>query len=304
MSTTSKLGISVYTELGRTGGPPPPKNWWDLDGILGLGLATSQNSLETYFAKVLSLRIPSGKHDVGKRLKDLAKDKMQDVFFASVFLDPSAASIGGNNLPPEKSAGTVAQLTELDTSGSYADAVTQALQCTDAGCKAYQEAILDLLKDRSDVRLNAYRNTSPVKLKEYGQDVMKEKVKFYTKLRMSDSRPQIEVLFASEKYKNSSSHARHVEILSGILFEAGNVYCGNYIKPTKKKETEVFVHNARQVLGIARSHPVTQTDWRNVMTLLLATDVNVTTFKCTQMAFEAFAGADHDVSSKMKVGYT
>ena len=181
----------------------------------------------------------------------------------------------------------MSKLDDLTLSGSYADAITGAVTCGDAGCEAYQEAILTLLKNRADVRVNAYK-TPGTKLAEYGQDRMPEKVKFYTRLRQSDGRPQIEVLFAKDTYKTSSTHARHVEILSGILFEAGNVYCGNYHQPSQKKEATVFTHNVRQVMGIAKRHPITQTDWRNLMTLLLATDINVTTFKTTEMAVRAF----------------
>jgi len=303
MSTIRRLGISVYTELGRTGGPPPPKNWWDLDGILKLGLDVNEKDLPTYFKKVLSLRIPKGEQDIEKQLRELAKGKsLQDVFFESVFLDLSAANVHGNILQCQKSVGKVAKLTDLTIGGSYANAITGAMECTDAGCEAYQKAILELLRDRADVRVNAYK-TPGAKLQEYGQVVMPEKVKFYTRLRRSDSRPQIEVLFASEKYKNPSSHARHVEILSGVLFEAGNVYCGNYDPPSQRKETEVFAHNTRQVIGIARNHPITQTDWRNMMTLLLTTDINITTFKCTALAIRAFTVSAHDISSKMKVDY-
>jgi hypothetical protein len=308
MTTTPKLGITVYTE-SRTGGPPPPGTWWDLKSIIGHGLGAVEGDTDLYVKKVLDLRMRTKDHAAAvKWLEEVSKDESaQDKFFSAYFVDLSVPHVNGNNLPAYASAGKVDDLGKLARSkGSFEDAYTSAVGCTKDGCKAYQKAILQLLGNRDDVKLNLYK-AAKAERQKYGLDVMPEKIKFLTRFTQAQKKPQIDVIFGSDNYRNKFTCARHTEILSGILFEAGNVYSGNYgggdRDPTQAQETAVFVHNARQVAGIARQHPVTQNDWRNLMTLILATDTDLKTFKCTKMAVDAFTGSVHDLSSGLKVAY-
>jgi len=308
MTTTTKLGISVYTE-SRTGGPPPPGTWWDLKSIIDHGLGAVGGDKDLYVKKVLNLRLHTKDHKSAVEwLKEVSKDESaQDKFFSAYFVDLSLPHVTGNNLACYASTGKANDLGKLTRNkGVYEDAYTSAVGCTKDGCKAYQMAILQLLGSRDDVRVNLYKPAKPTRDK-YGLTAMPEKIKFQTSFTQAYQKPQIDVLFGSDNYKTNFTCARHTEILSGILFEAGNVYTGNYgggdRKPTQTQETAVFVHNARQVAGIARHHPITQNDWRNLMTLILATDTDLKTFKCTNMAVSAFTGSVHDLSSGQRVSY-
>ncbi len=199
----------------------------------------------------------------------------------------------------------IKQLSDLKvTGGVYGAPITAALECREFGCKAYQDEIFSLLQPCGNTEINGGFST---KKQEWGQDVLPEKVKAYTV--KPEREPNMDVVirlrFAAPNYKTDTSHSRHAEILSGILFEAGNVYIRNFGgRASQIREAHVTCHNVRQVARIAKkNYPITQNDWRNLMQLLFETKVKTETFQCTGDYISAFRGGKHDVGGSFQITY-
>ncbi|WP_022668429.1 hypothetical protein [Desulfospira joergensenii] len=310
MTTETLMGLRVYKD--RNTAVPLTKDWRNIHDYFNT-LKKAFTEEEKYLSHVKSRIIGGvggikGLKKTDAWLKSLWKKEKAPIEILKM-LKVRLGEVGnGCNLtysPYQRK--TIANLSELVVKGLYSIPVKTALGCTDAGCVAYQQEIFSLLSNSGNVVINAGVTIGSNLKKEYGQIAVPEKVKVYTVLpeREANMPVQIRVKFASKKYLESSAvHSRHVEILSGILFEAGNVYTGNFgANASKDTEAKVAAHNTRQVARIAKNYPITQNDWRNLMKLFFATNVSALTFQCTANYVTAFKSGSHDIGANLQTNY-
>ena len=258
-------GITVSEGAGRgkqTAGRAG-KPWWDMSGQIQIAL-TKMN--------------PKTKH---KEWLNALLTKLQEGKDASSIeelkLDFSSVKFSGKLKRTKIQYGTKHSKVKLpDRVQGYGDlpnGLRAALKCNKKSCAPYLPHIETLLKDFPEVEIlgRAHSKKTKEEHKQAGWGAKSWKISAYCqKPQYTPSHPRIFVSTTAAYRKGALCCEDHVTLLSGILFEAGNVYVGNTDVKTDTHEQEVPVtlYNVARVLDIiAKGGMVSQNDWRNVIGL-------------------------------------
>lgn len=189
--------------------------------------------------------------------------------------------------------------------------VKDALSATGDSCRLYQQEIIKLLKTSSrplqrivvNRLLKSYtgRRSNVVTLDTLGWKENSARVKVY----MGGS-PKIYIDLPEKYYITNQMNLTEVDyvtILSGTLFECGNVVekSDTVSGDTRcEYETRVTLDNAIRVLNIAlHGGIISQQDWRNLMAFVIGMQFDVKTGQYNfQRALEYFNKTPHNVSDQ------
>jgi len=287
--------VRVYSSRPTAG--PPDGRWWDLSGIyneagkLGFKPKFDLKKLNVKLNSVVISQLGDGKPETYA---------VEELHFFGDFRMINLDATVFRREDVEEGGGNITRLTDLMTykTSNHSKSGLKSLECNERGCSQYQVEIHDLLLNRKDIDIHSEMLLDDV-LRKWNWPMNTARIKAECVEWAARSKPRIRVRLPKVHYQNSGNLTceDHNTILSGILFEAGNIYCGNWkvSDETSRLETCVTVDNCRRVLRIVGAgHPISQNDWRNLMALVIGMGVDLTTFEVTARALRYFGGTGHD----------
>jgi hypothetical protein len=309
------LGINVLDGVNCS---VPNGEWYDVGMFIEVGRRRFPSDDKYY--EFLKSRVESPTEERGGKLRTLLEcvKGMRSVplhLLKGLKLDLGGASVNcqlppGHALkgtPTNVPLGSVSDLENINTVGAYKNTIDMAIKCLIGNCVAYKMEMFQLLRNNGGVCINAGPTITGDQRKVAGQDKLPYLVGFSTFLPNDNIKDnvKIKVRFAHTDYKKGGC-TQHIEVLSGLLFESGNVYAGNFgAAASDNLEAQVTLDNTRRVARIASAgHKITQNDWRNLMLAVFGSDVDLGSFYFTANYLKVWKSFNHSVASdKINVTY-